>query len=286
MYGLTFLGDPVMLMLLAGVITFAVSRDLGVKMTLALVAAILTYSSIKMFIGDPRPYQLDPDIGIVTAMGFGFPSGHTAVATVFWAGMALWSAVGRRTTVWVVAIAAIVIVGTTRMYLGVHFPADVLGGLVVGIIVLVLVGWITRLGESHGWPQTSTDRSAVRLVIIGASILAILSILLSADLKTALIMGLPAGILLGLTMARPGGDDSHSYLMDGRSVMKRLTTGIGVILLLGSVAVAGTLLGGVIGMTVPTFAGIFGGLWLTLLAPRAFRVMGLSSRNRLQEVTQ
>ena len=286
MYGLTFLGDPVILMLLAGVITFIFSRELGIKMTLALTAAILTYSSIKMFIGDPRPYQLDSDVEIVTAMGFGFPSGHAAVATVFWAGIALWSTAGRRTTVWVIALAAIVIVGTSRMYLGVHFPADVLGGIAVGIIVLVSVGWITRLGESHGWPQTSTDRSAVRLVIVGASILAVLSILLSSDLKAALLMGLLAGILLGLALASPWGDDSHEYLMDGGSVMIRLGAGIGVIFLLGWVAVAATLVGGVIGMIVPTLTGIMGGFWLAPLAPRAFKVMGLTSRNRLQEITK
>jgi len=162
------------------------------------------------------------------------------------------------------------------MYLGVHFPADVIGGLAVGIVVLALVGWITRLGETYGWPHVSKDRSVIRLVILGASLVAILSILLSADLKTALLMGLISGILLGASVARTERDEGYSYLMDSRSVLKRISTGIAVIFLIGWIAIAGAAVGGVIGMIVPTATGIFGGLWLILMAPRAFKVMGLA----------
>jgi membrane-associated phospholipid phosphatase len=73
-----------------------------------------------------------------TPSSFSFPSGHTLFATCFFGGLAvLFSARARslplRMAVWTGCIAAIVLIGTSRIYLGVHYPSDVLAGFAAGI---------------------------------------------------------------------------------------------------------------------------------------------------------
>lgn len=76
-----------------------------------------------------RLYRSQPE------WSFGFPSGHVSSTTTFWGGMSL---LFRNTVVWVLAAVIIALMPLSRMYLGRHFLADVLGGLVLaGIVVAV-----------------------------------------------------------------------------------------------------------------------------------------------------
>lgn len=83
---------------------------------------------------------------------FSFPSGHALTATCFFGGIAV--LVSHRlesrvtqTLVWLVAIALILLVGISRIYLGVHYPTDVLGGWAVGVIWVTAVALGDRLAE-------------------------------------------------------------------------------------------------------------------------------------------
>jgi membrane-associated phospholipid phosphatase len=83
---------------------------------------------------------------------FSFPSGHALTATCFFGGIAvlvshrLESRISQ-TLVWMVAVAAALLVGISRIYLGVHYPTDVLGGFAVGIIWVTAVAFGDRLAE-------------------------------------------------------------------------------------------------------------------------------------------
>ena len=75
---------------------------------------------------------------------FSYPSGHTVVATVVV--LALVMAAGRRHARWTVPLGAVVVLvaATSRVYLGVHFPSDVVAAVVYGVgAVPVLVGVIS-----------------------------------------------------------------------------------------------------------------------------------------------
>lgn len=83
---------------------------------------------------------------------FSFPSGHTLFATCFFGGLAvLLSHRIRndliRTLVWFGAIAAIALIGASRIYLGVHYPSDVLGGFAAGITWTVAVAFGDRVAS-------------------------------------------------------------------------------------------------------------------------------------------
>jgi undecaprenyl-diphosphatase len=73
-----------------------------------------------------------------------YPSGHTAAAIAVYGGIALLLAsrfrdAGLRVTAWIVALAVVAFVATSRMYRGMHHPLDVAGGVAVGILALCVI---------------------------------------------------------------------------------------------------------------------------------------------------
>lgn len=80
---------------------------------------------------------LPEDVLVVTRQSAGvengFPSGHSSIAITFWAALAL---LYRKRWLWLVSIALMLLIPFSRIYLGVHFLADVLAGIALGGILL------------------------------------------------------------------------------------------------------------------------------------------------------
>lgn len=97
--------------------------------------------ALKLFFALPRP--TDP-VALMTIDSFSFPSGHAAAAATLY-GFLLWMMLGTgktdrmRTLCAGIFFAIIVLVGFSRMYLGVHYLSDVIAGYVVGF-VWVMIG--------------------------------------------------------------------------------------------------------------------------------------------------
>ena len=130
---------------------FGARLRLGVTLILAIVFTDAITVAAKGAFASPRPHAVDARVrtfgafesGLpptatgtsVPADDFGFPSGHVATTAAWALGLA-WS----RRKSWQVGVAAtwVALMALSRMYLGRHFPADVLGGLVVGVAALAL----------------------------------------------------------------------------------------------------------------------------------------------------
>lgn len=115
------------------------------------VPAVTTYVIVfltEIIVGRARPdVLLSGDVALRAQQdGMGFPSGHAAV--IMAVVVALWL---RMTAVWrVVALCGVLLVGWSRVYLGVHFPLDIVAGFTVGIIVasifqIIPLAWLYRL---------------------------------------------------------------------------------------------------------------------------------------------
>jgi hypothetical protein len=85
----------------------------------------------------PRPYWYSTDvIRYASETSFGVPSGHAQIAFGVWGMLA---ASIRKWWGWPIAILIIVMIGISRLYLGVHFPHDVILGWLIGALLLWLV---------------------------------------------------------------------------------------------------------------------------------------------------
>ena len=115
------------------------TRRFGTAMCVSLaVGALITNCCLKILIARPRPYadessifyQLWLLVGQNVESDKSFPSGHTTAA---FASMTAVFLVGDKRWSWTAYIFAI-LMGVARIYLCVHFPSDVLGGIIVGLI--------------------------------------------------------------------------------------------------------------------------------------------------------
>jgi membrane-associated phospholipid phosphatase len=112
-----------------------------------LIAGLISFlnEGFKDAVNRPRPSPEEVQI-IGINHGSGYPSGHTFLATIF-LGMLAFLLFTRlknrllRILSLVVLIPLALLVGTSRIYLGAHWPSDVYGGYVIGALFLTLLIW-------------------------------------------------------------------------------------------------------------------------------------------------
>ncbi len=142
MHVITWLGSATVLIPLAlAVGIWAARRQKSrrpvIFLAIALGGSTIVVQLIKLLVARPRPSG-----GIISAMGYSFPSGHATAAAAGWGALLLlliplarrW---GVRVTMATTATLIVLLVGISRVYLGVHAPTDVLGGWALG------AAWVT-----------------------------------------------------------------------------------------------------------------------------------------------
>ena len=139
----TFTGNPEFFLLILPAIYWCWDVRLGVRIAIILLVGLGLNFLLKVAMHDPRPYWLDPRVRLLTRpeSSFGIPSGHSQNAAAIWGMLAVYL---HRGWSWTVAVLLIFLIGFSRMYLGVHFPTDVLAGWILGFIVLIAVLYLER----------------------------------------------------------------------------------------------------------------------------------------------
>jgi len=188
--GITALGDKEFFLVFLPMVFWCV--DLAVGTRLAVVFLVSSYANValKEIFQHPRPFHLDPAVGLHEAEGYGFPSGHAQSAVVLWGSLA---AEVRKRWLWVLALMLMALIGFSRVFLGVHFPTDVMVGWLVGGLLLVISRPLLRWAEP-------------RLLDMGLSLKIALGILFPVVLVLLLPVGdSPAamGVLVGAGVGLP-----------------------------------------------------------------------------------
>ncbi len=114
-------------------IYWCVNKQMGKHLIFLLAISDIINSTIKHSFRQPRPFWLDASIGLDEELSYGIPSGHAQTATVMYLFLGFWL---RRSWVWLLCLAMIVLMGLSRVYLGVHFVQDVLAGVALGLLIL------------------------------------------------------------------------------------------------------------------------------------------------------
>jgi glycosyltransferase 2 family protein len=112
------------------------TRHHGLRLVLGgLIAVLLAHrldSLLKVAIERPRPPGLVEGLTVREQVGgFGFPSGHTTMAFALAAALSAGAAPRWRWVPWCLAAA----VGAARLYVGVHWPMDLVGGAALGVAI-------------------------------------------------------------------------------------------------------------------------------------------------------
>ena len=146
----TNLGDGLFSIFLVLIFLLLRKFDLAIQILLAFLISGLFSQILKAMIVSPRPkdfFSLNDQIYIVDGLTLGghasFPSGHTASAFALATSLALYS---KRKIFGILYLILAIMVGYSRVYLSQHFPADVFGGAVIGVVVAF---WIFVFMEKY-----------------------------------------------------------------------------------------------------------------------------------------
>jgi membrane-associated phospholipid phosphatase len=131
----TSLGTEYFYIPLILIIYWCVDERRGFRLGCLIVISGWLNLTFKGILKQPRPYDLDPSVGRAFEPSYGIPSGHAQTSLVFWFRFSRWI---RRKWAAVMAATLILLVGFSRLYLGVHFPTDLLAGWLLGALWLVL----------------------------------------------------------------------------------------------------------------------------------------------------
>ena len=145
---ITLFGEETLFIVLALVFFWCVDKKRGYYLLFTCFTGTICIQFLKMTFRIPRPWVLDPNFTIVesareAATGYSFPSGHTQCAAGLWGGIARSA---KKRAVQIGGVVLLLLVGLSRMYLGVHTPLDVLVSLGIAAVVILGLYWVVYLG--------------------------------------------------------------------------------------------------------------------------------------------
>ena len=129
MKGITLLGNETAYLIMMPFVLWCVDFRTGARTGVVFLLSAYLNLVFKYMLAQPRPFILEPGLNLIEASGYGLPSGHAQGSLVFFGMLAL---LIRKRWFTVIAMILILLIAFSRVYLGVHFPTDILGGWFLG----------------------------------------------------------------------------------------------------------------------------------------------------------
>lgn len=132
---LNFFDRPEFFLILVSAVWLGYDWKAGIRLFYLLLVSNLANQILKDFFELPRPFHLNPSLGIIQVESYGFPSGAAQTAVLL-SGLLVvyWKSHWK----WITAFTYFFLISLSRLYLGVHFPSDILGGWMIGGSLLML----------------------------------------------------------------------------------------------------------------------------------------------------
>lgn len=130
---ITILGEGVLYVSVIAALYWCVNKSFGLRLAFIQIFSMFTNGVIKNIFNAPRPIGQEGIFSLrtETATGYSFPSGHTQGSATFWTAL---MKIYKKFWIYLVGSVIILAVGISRLYLGVHWPKDVVGGIIFGIL--------------------------------------------------------------------------------------------------------------------------------------------------------
>lgn len=149
---ITMLGEETVVIVMAVLVFWCYNKKDGYYLIAVGFFGMLINQFLKVLFKIPRPWVIDENFTIVEsareqATGYSFPSGHTQNATSLFGAVAMFS---KKRWIKITCVAVLLLVGFSRMYLGVHTPLDVGVSLLVGaVLVLGLYPLMKKFNDNN-----------------------------------------------------------------------------------------------------------------------------------------
>jgi membrane-associated phospholipid phosphatase len=295
MKGLSFLGQEEFYLLVFPIVFWCMDTRLGIRMALILLASGYLNCSLKVLFHAPRPYWISSTIQYFSSEPtFGFPSGHAQNAAALW-GITAVSI--KKKWAYISFGVVIIAIGLSRIYLGVHFPNQVLAGWLTGLLLLTLFLYFEKPAADK-FEQLSFKTKVISIISLSLGLMVILYALIWSqrgfDVRSLILnpnlTELPdplssndaftfAGILMGLGLGVTFFEQQfQKYIMPtqpGKMILRYLIGAAGILLLwsiLGSIFPRNNDL---ISYALRFLRYALIGLWIAYLAPYVYKKANL-----------
>lgn len=265
---ITFAGAEYFYLALLTGIYWCVDRRKGMR----LVALVLISTSLNLWLKTvfdvPRPFTLDPSVGMAFEPTLSLPSNHAQTSLVFWVAAAILFR-GR----WRCAAAILppLLIGLSRVYLGVHYPTDVLAGWAVGGLVIAA----DRLAGDSIERALAAFRPSIRLAAAAAVVVGMVAAHRQDVSVPGLLFGFAASVIYLPSAA--------AFSIEGKAPKRALRYLVGIatvalVYVLPKLALAEIELGGPPLIRFLRYAAV--GAWASVGAPWLFMKLSLAEPER------
>lgn len=151
---LSAFGEELLMVAVMGFLYWGLNKEFGKYLGLNVLMVNVWNPMIKNVVLRLRPYfasdkirllrlvDAEADPSKVAAQGYSFPSGHSSNAVTLYGSLAVHEK--KRKLFWILAIVLPLLVGFSRVFVGAHYPTDVLCGWLLGAVVVLLVPFLRR----------------------------------------------------------------------------------------------------------------------------------------------
>jgi len=212
---ITFFGNEEFYILVLPLFFWFWDKDKALKLFFIILPTLLFNFYLKEIFHTARPVG----VALIEQAGYAFPSGHAQGSVTLWLMLAL---LVRKKWMTVLAILMIILVPLSRLYLGVHWPIDVLGGLVIGAFIT----WVYLSYLFESFKKYLSERTKLKRAIYLTVLVAFFMFLFAAhDAVIVLAVVWGFGIVIIYT------DVINTTLRDGLA-WKLLTFVVGIVVII------------------------------------------------------
>jgi membrane-associated phospholipid phosphatase len=257
----TMLGEEAVYIAIIGVLYWCYNKKMGYRLAFAFLFSGVVNGGLKNIFKLPRPIGVEgiKSIRVETATGYAFPSGHTQGTAGFWAAAMLKY---KKIPLYIIGATIILLVGISRVYLGVHWPRDVFGGIVFGVLSAAAANHLFDYSEKH-------NNKHILSVLVVPSLLGLLFFGHSSDYVKAVAVA--CSFYVGYVI-----EDKHIRFTEKseplKQILKFILGMLGILVI--KIFVKDILPVNALGYFIRYFML---GIWTTICAPCLFKVLKLQS---------